>query len=369
MDLVDKIKDIASRIAKTKEHIKTEEATKNAYIMPFISALGYDVFNPLEVIPEFISDVGTKKGEKVDYAIKKDEKIIILVECKSIHSTLNSDHLDQLYRYFSVTESRFAILTNGLEYWFYSDIYEPNKMDSKPFFTFNISEFREDQIDELKKFARSTFNLDEILGAASDLKYTNAIKKYFSDLLSDPSDEFVRVFAGNVYSGRLKQNIIDQFRVIVKKALGQHISEKISDRLKSALESESIKSDQSVEKEAVKINKKEDGIITTEEELEGYNIIKAILRDTVPVERITLRDTKSYCGVLFDDNNRKPLCRLYFNSSRKYLSLFDDEKKEDKKEIPSLNEIFLYSDNLKKTASKYMEEMENSRVIKENSTP
>ncbi|MCI5139368.1 MAG: hypothetical protein D3922_13380 [Candidatus Electrothrix sp. AR1] len=82
MDLIDKIKELAVRIPKQIEHIQTEEATKNAFIMPFISALGYDIFNPMEVIPEFTADIGTKKGEKVDYAIKKDDDIIILIECK-----------------------------------------------------------------------------------------------------------------------------------------------------------------------------------------------------------------------------------------------------------------------------------------------
>ena len=80
MDLIDRMKEIAARIPKQLEYTQTEEATKNAFIMPFISALGYDVFNPLEVIPEFTSDVGTKKGEKVDYAIKKDEQIITRFE-------------------------------------------------------------------------------------------------------------------------------------------------------------------------------------------------------------------------------------------------------------------------------------------------
>jgi len=159
MDLIDRIKDLASRIPNQIEHIQTEEATKNAFIMPFISALGYDVFNPTEVIPEFTSDIGTKKGEKVDYAIKKDDDIIILIECKWSGADLHQDQASQLYRYFSTTEARFAILTNGITYEFYSDIDEPNKMDSKPFFTFNILGFQDHQINELKKFTKSAFSL------------------------------------------------------------------------------------------------------------------------------------------------------------------------------------------------------------------
>jgi predicted type IV restriction endonuclease len=97
--------------------------------MPFISALGYDVFDPVEVIPEFTADVGIKKGEKVDYAIKQDGKIIMLFECKCCNGSLDDCHASQLYRYFSVTEARIAVLTDGIIYRFYTDIEQPNKMD------------------------------------------------------------------------------------------------------------------------------------------------------------------------------------------------------------------------------------------------
>ena len=177
MDLIDKINGIASRMPKQIDHIKTEEATKNAFIMPFISALDYEVFNPLEVIPEFTADIGTKKGEKVDYAIKKDNKVIILIECKWSGTDLQKEHASQLYRYFSATEARFAVLTNGILYQFYSDIDEPNKMDSKPFFEFNILEFEEHHINELKKFTKQAFSLEDILTTASTLKYASSIKK------------------------------------------------------------------------------------------------------------------------------------------------------------------------------------------------
>lgn len=217
MDLIDRIKDLASRIPNQMDHIQTEEATKNAFIMPFISALGYDVFNPLEVIPEFTADIGTKKGEKVDYAIKKDNDIIILIECKWSGTDLHQDHASQLYRYFSATEARFAILTNGINYEFYSDIDEPNKMDSKPFFEFNILHFEEHQVKELKKFTKSAFSLEDILNTASTLKYTGAIKKILEDELKNPSEAFVRFFASQIYDGRLTQPVIEQFTQIVKR--------------------------------------------------------------------------------------------------------------------------------------------------------
>ncbi|WP_235022351.1 hypothetical protein [Amycolatopsis alkalitolerans] len=77
------------KIRKHKASIETEEATKNAFVMPFISTvLGYDVFNPAEVIPEFTADVGTKRGEKIDYAIAHDRQVQVLVEVKKINDAL-----------------------------------------------------------------------------------------------------------------------------------------------------------------------------------------------------------------------------------------------------------------------------------------
>ncbi len=355
MDLIDRIKDIASRIPKQIEHIQTEEATKNAFIMPFISSLGYDVFNPMEVIPEFTADVGTKKGEKVDYAIKKDDDIIILIECKWSGADLHKDHASQLYRYFSSTEARFAILTNGIDYEFYSDIDEPNKMDSKPFFSFNVLHFEDHQINELKKFTKSAFSLEDILTTASTLKYTGAIKKILEEELKDPSDTFVRFFASQIYDGRLTQPVIEQFTDIVKEARTQFVNERINERLKSALSANKPETNfepgLSVESNNEAPTGK-DGIVTTQDEIDGYNIIKAILREVVDVKRVAMRDTKSYCGILLDDNNRKPVCRLHFNYAQKYLGVISG-KNEERIEIDSVDDIFEYAARVKATVVEY----------------
>ena len=355
MDLIDRIKDLASRIPNQIEHIQTEEATKNAFIMPFISALGYDVFNPTEVIPEFTSDIGTKKGEKVDYAIKKDDDIIILIECKWSGADLHQDQASQLYRYFSTTEARFAILTNGITYEFYSDIDEPNKMDSRPFFTFNILGFQDHQINELKKFTKSAFSLDDILTTASTLKYTGAIKKILEKELSNPSEPFVRFFASKIFDGRLTKPVIEQFTRIVKEARKQFINEKINERLKSALSANDSPKEEVFPDEIDESSEDSNGIITTEEEIESYNIIKAILRETIDVKRVAMRDTKSYCGILLDDNNRKPICRFHFNYSQKYLGIFS-QKKEEKVAIECVDDIFKYAEQIKATVAEYEEE-------------
>ena len=344
MDFKDKIQEISKRIPNQKDLIQTEEATKNAFVMPFISALGYDIFNPIEVVPEFTADIGTKKGEKVDYAIKKDGKIAILVECKHCGCNLDEAYMSQLYRYFTVTDARFGILTNGINYRFYSDLEETNKMDSTPFFEFDLLKYEDHNVEELKKFTKSAFDLDNIFTTASDLKYTNSIKRYFSEQINNPSPKFIKFFGSQVYSRKMTKSVMDQFSSIVKIALNQFIRERVNDRLKSALDAEKEEAVKMNEIEAPKIE--DTGIVTTEDEIEGYNIIKAIVREVVDAKRIYMRDTKSYCGILFDNNNRKPICRLHFNTPQKCISLFGN-KEEEKVSIDSVDDIFKYAERLK----------------------
>lgn len=355
MGLAESLSDISGRIMEHSSSVETEEATKNAFIMPFIASLGYDVFNPKEVVPEFTADVGTKKGEKVDYAVIKDGKIILLFECKKLSADLHKEHASQLFRYFATTEARFGVLTNGSLYQFYSDIDEANKMDSRPFFEFDILDFDDNDVEELKKFSKSAFSLDEILTSASTLKYTGGILKVLEQEMSNPSDELVRFFTSKVYEGVLRQNVVDEFRKIVTTAQKKFINDKVNGRLKSALsagelpqgESEVVKDDSAQESD--------NGIDTTQEEIDGFNIVRAIIADVVDIKRIYMRDTKSYCGVLLDNNNRKPVCRLHFNAKQKYLEIGNSSKSSDRIPIESVDEIFKYSSELKGVVQSYSE--------------
>ena len=180
MELSTKIQELSSRIQTLKENVLTEEATKHSFIMPFISALGYDIFNPMVVVPEFTADISKKKNEKVDYAIMYNNKPLILIEAKSHTENLDL-HATQLERYFTVTESRFAILTNGIEYRFFTDLEKPNKMDTTPFFTFNILAIKDRDLKELEKFTSANLDIDKILASAENKKYVSAIKSIFKD--------------------------------------------------------------------------------------------------------------------------------------------------------------------------------------------
>ncbi|GAB1449664.1 type I restriction endonuclease [Bacteroidota bacterium] len=352
MDFKDQIKQLGDRVTKLKEQIQTEEATKNAFIMPFLQTLGYDVFNPLEVVPEYVTDIGTKKGEKIDYAIFKDGNPTILVECKHWAQNLNL-HDGQLLRYFHVSKAKFGLLTNGVTYRFYSDLVEANKMDEKPFLEFKISEIKDNQIEELKKFHKTIFDAESITNTASELKYTNELKQLLQRELANPSPDFVKHFAKQVYPSVITAKVLEQFTNLTKKSIQQHISDLITERLKTALtkEDEKAKEQEAIMVEEPKAN--ENKVITTDEELEGFMIVKTILRQKISATRVTHRDAQSYFAILLDDNNRKTICRLYLNGSKKYFVTLDEQKKEVKTEINSLDDIFKFSDSLLSIVDNY----------------
>nr|WP_315156729.1 type I restriction endonuclease [uncultured Flavobacterium sp.] len=352
MELQVALKSLADKINLLKDKIETEESTKHAFVLPFITLLGYDTFNPTEVIPEFTADLGLKKGEKVDYAIIQNDEPILIIECKNWKENL-SVHNSQLFRYFHVSKTRFALLTNGIHYQFFTDLDEKNKMDQKPFFEFDICSLKDAAVNEIAKFHKSSFDVNKILDNASSLKYIKEIRKQIDVEIQNPSPEFVRLFASKLYSGRLTEKVMDEFTELVQKAYGQLIGEKINERLHFALNKEVIiqEKDQIEEVEESKV-------ITSEEELEGYRIVVAILRRKLPIHRIVYRDTQSYFGILLDDNNRKPLCRLHLNGGKKYLGLFNADKSEIRQSIQTVDDIYLFEKELLETVGLY--EVENN---------
>lgn len=359
MDFFEKLMSLAAKVRLQGPAIQTEEATKNAFVMPFINTvLGYDVFDPQEVMPEFVCDVGTKKGEKIDYAIMKDGEVQILIECKKIGESLSINHASQLFRYFHVTSARISILTNGQVYRFFTDLDAPNKMDEKPFLELDLLDIDEYSVPELIKLTKSAFDVDSIINAAGELKYVSQLKKLIGTQVSKPEDDFVKFFASRVYEGVITQKVREQFFELTRKALAQFLNDQVNDRLKSAMSgaiqptiaSLTVTNSANTDQER---DESEDKILTTLEELEGYHIVRAVVRSVVDAKRIVQRDTQSYFGILLDDNNRKPICRLHFNRSQKYLGIFDEGKNETRHAISSIDEIYEYADQLKKTVGYY----------------
>ncbi|QKF53733.1 type I restriction endonuclease [Pseudomonas graminis] len=359
MEFLARVNALSAKIQQQSAAIQTEEATKTAFVMPFInSVLGYDVFDPLEVVPEYICDVGTKKGEKIDYAIMKNGEVQILIECKKIGEPLHINHAGQLFRYFHVTSARISILTNGRVYRFYTDLDAPNKMDDKPFLELDLLDLDEHALPELEKLTKSAFDVDSIISAAGELKYVGQIKREIAAQFTKPDDEFVKFFAARVYEGIITQKVREQFAVLTRKAAAQFLGDQVNDRLKSAISGpiqptfamapvDSNPASETVEET------EDDRVQTTLEELEGFHVVKAIVRSVVDAKRIVHRDTQSYFGILLDDNNRKPICRLHFNRSQKYIGIFDREKNETRHAIDSVDDIYSFSDHLKGVISHY----------------
>lgn len=362
MDFIDRIQQLASRIPEQMQHCQTEEATKTALVMPFINALGYDVFNLGEVIPEFTADIGIKKGEKVDYAIRMDGNPIILFECKWAGADLNKVHASQLFRYFNAVQSvRFGIVTNGIVYRFHTDLDAVNRMDEKPFFEFNMLSFQDRDIVELKKFTKSAFNLDEIITTASDLKYTAALKRILASEFESPSEEFVIFLTRQVYSGRIMESVREQFTEIIRKAMRSFLNDRINQRLKQAIDedvdlpltAEPEPQADAEEGEDTGEPPRKNELHTTEDEIEGYFAVKSILRKAIDVKRVHIRDTKSYCGILLDDNNRKPAARLWFNREQKYMGLFDESRNEQRVPIDTIDDIYNHAEAIIATVNRY----------------
>lgn len=354
--MYDKMAALAGRLDQIRDQVLTEEATKTALILPFIRELGYDIFDPSEVIPEFTADVGIKKGEKVDYAIFSDGKPIILFECKPINAKLDS-YSSQLYRYFSVTNARIAILTDGVEYRFYSDLSEPNKLDSMPFFVFSLDRMRHEDAVRLEQFSKPKFDLDQVLADAESMRLLAAIKSHFAREAANPTDDFVRHFADPIHTGRLTQPIVQKYSVMVRAAISEHINEAVDRRLQAALQSgqRGLQSKNSASEATVnsdaeateQVTDCEEVVVTTMDELQGFYSVRALLRDLVDPSRICSRDVRTYFGVLLDNNNRKPICRLWFNRSQRYLGVFDEEKKERRIAIDDVDDLFKHADSIR----------------------
>lgn len=374
MDFKDQILQLSDRIKKQKDSISTEEATKNAFIMPLIASLGYDVFNPFEVVPEMDCDLIKKKGEKIDYAIMKDENPILLIECKHCKQDLNL-HDTQLQKYFVASKSRFGVLTNGIEYRFYTDLEKVNIMDERPFLVVNMLDLSDAGIEQLKKFHKSYYNENNVLSTANELKYTTEIKEIFNKEIQSPTSDFVRFFAKQIYTtGQITRNVVEMFTPLVKKSMSMVINDIIAERLNTAM-----KNDEQVEDttnissnlpnspkentenklpEGIVYMDKEAGIITTQEEMDAYNIVRSILRRSVDASRITYKDYKTYFVISLDNSQWYWICRISIGARKKQIGIPVNKYKScDWIQIDSIDDIFKYADRLEESIKMAIEKL------------
>lgn len=358
MDFKDNILQLAERIEKQKDAIQTEEATKNAFIMPMIAALGYDIFNPFEVAPEMDCDL-TKRGDKIDYAIKKEDKTILLIECKHCKQNLNL-HNTQLSKYYAASNARFGVLTNGIEYRFYADLDKANIMDEKPFLIVDMLDLSEVDIDQMKKFHKSYYNESEILDTAQELQITIQIKDILTRIFQSPGDEFTRYFVRSLNNGKSTPKLIEQYKPIIKKSIAAIVNDTISDRLNMAIKNggqqqddeqpcDSVQEENSQDKllDGVIYMDKERGTVITQDKIDGYNIIRNILRYKISTDKIVYKDSKSYFAIGVGNASYWWGCRLAFGNYKKSIYFpTDDYKSQERVGIETLDDIFKYADRL-----------------------
>ncbi|MEM8718953.1 MAG: type I restriction endonuclease [Cyanobacteria bacterium P01_G01_bin.39] len=355
MDFIDRVKAFVATIPSRLDNIKTEAATQQFLVMPFIQKiLGYDALNPNEVMPEYDANVGASKKFKLDYAIFQDGEPSILIECKCYSNDFGNDHeWSQLFAYFSATDARIGILTDGVTYKFYADLEQTNKMDKTPFLELNLLNLDESVIRELSKLTKSTFDVDNAINSASELKYVGGIKALLKKQMHSPHDDFVKYFfrelcPDNKFTGQLKE---DFFGYTLR-----GVKEFITEEMKHLLDDAVNPPKPELEPEPEAIEEKE--LEFTEDEREGYYILRAILSSVVDPSRITYRDTVNYCNILLDNNGRRQIVRLYFNNpEKKKLEIFSLDTEGNKtSEIISINnlsEIHNYADSFKEVVISY----------------
>ena len=340
------LEELKIRVEQTGPALKSEEATKHALVLPFLSALGYDVFNPLEVMPEFVTDVGDAKGEKVDYAVFNGKNIAMLFECKTHGATLDVKKANQLLRYFNTCEAKVGVLTNGDRFQFFTDLEKPNLMDQTPFLDVHVTSLSGSDVEELAKFCKDSFDIEDVLSAASELRYTKAIKAAISAEWDNPTDGYVRYFVSDIFHGRMTERVRDQFRSIVKRSVQALLREKIEERLHIAAMPSPDTDAEEPEMEVPGRRSKAELLFTEEEQL-GLNIVRAIVAADVDPTRIVERDFQNHCNILLDNNMFRRICRFHFDRAKKTVTLFDTEENEYSVELEQVTDLYTHLDALR----------------------
>jgi len=356
MDFAESIKVLADKAQKLRDSLKTEEATKMALVAPFIQTLGYDMFNPLEVVPEFVADIAGKKGEKVDYAIMQDGKPIIIIECKSCGVNLDEVKREQLHRYFLTLDSSIGILTDGIRYLFFSTADDGKNMDAAPFMEFTLDNIDRVLLPELQKLCKGKFDLKRTLDTVAELKFNRQVKLALAGNLENPDMGFVDWLLSEAgIKGLFKKTKEERYTPWTRRAFKEFIAEQVDSRLKTALEATSKKGE---DPEVATITTAAEPEIT-ENEWQAYYLVKSILMGIVEPERIFIRSLtgKGNSNIVLDNSPYKTLLRLNFNKPEKLsVGLIGEDKKNNFIVIEKLDDILQHTEIIRATAARYFAE-------------
>ena len=285
MIIIERLRNTFERIGISRISVQTEEGTKLALILPVLSALGYDIFNPNEVVPEMDCDL-SKKADKVDFAIFIDGKATLLMECKNVGVNLDV-FTSQLAKYYVASLARFAILTNGIEYRFFTDLVNKNLMDCEPFFSINILNASENDLRFMEKFAKENFNESDLMLSARVMSHAKDLMNAVREELSSPSTEFVKMLVTKVYKGVITKHVIEEFSPMVRTALSELTGSETNDVLLDDSTTTDI----------------------SQELSEAYDIITGIIRSQFKEDGLRYFNRKSFVSIVIQ-NKFHTICRL-----------------------------------------------------------
>lgn len=306
-------------------HIRGEEATKHALVIPLLQVLGYEVFDPREVQPEYIADFAKKKAsgqmEKIDYAIWLNAAPVIFIECKAVDAKLD-DHDGQLARYFNATPSvKVAILTNGIRLKVFGDLQQPNMMDPTPWLDVDLLSPKAAEVDALQRFRKVDFSAEEVVGLAEQMVYFNKMSAYISAQLRDPSEPFVRWIAAQVGAAdRVTAKVIERLTPILRKAIQAAILDNVAKSFATPeVPGPAPAPVPAPATTAVSTTPPDPepqagaGAVTTAEEQQAWEMIAAWIREVHANAPLAYKDSQSYFAV-HQANTRKWFLR--FNVQR-----------------------------------------------------
>jgi hypothetical protein len=299
---LDSVRALSNQLSERRAYVRTEEAVKQALILPFFSILGYDVHNPAEFIPEFRA--GWSKGsEKVDYGIQLSGKLAMLVEAKGLDETL-TNYDAQLAKYFNSTpEVKFAIITNGIYYKFFTDLQEKNILDKSPFFEFDFENFNDHNILVLENFRKDVFSAEKLVSYAEDLVYLSKLKDIFKRELRDPSEAFIRfaLDSARIVDGRITQAKLSRFEPLIKQSISSAILEIVGQSFQPQINTQVAQSDQIALTTPFGFAQQETSEdVANEDELNAFNLTEKILYNVLPnSSELKYVKTKTYLSISY----------------------------------------------------------------------
>ena len=234
MQLRNSLRELSARIAEQRDEVQTEEATKRAFVLPFLAALGYNVYDPTQVTWGQGIEGESHQGKSVDYTVWADGKPIMVVECRHHDTDLAPAQPSLLARSFESTGAKVGVFTNGLVYHFYTDQEQAGVMDADPFWTYDVLDSDDEAVEQLKNFARTSFDRNHVVHSARELAYTRGIRRVLQEQMQQPSDEFLQLVTGHMYAGRMTHAVKEQLARLTQQAFAQLVNEQISDRLNSS---------------------------------------------------------------------------------------------------------------------------------------